>query len=115
MTSNARNRTRVVLHVDLDAFYCELRRVAATTLLQRLSPLAFALKQALDFTGQVEMKRVGIPPHIPCAVQQWEGLIAGDEMLGTVLKTQSCKTGIIVIPDFAVPLGNFPTHACIIR
>ena len=28
------------------------------------------------FTGQVEMKRVGIPPHVPCAVQQWEGLIA---------------------------------------
>jgi len=27
--------------------------------------------------GQVEMKRVGIPAHVPCAVQQWEGLIAG--------------------------------------
>ncbi|KAA6422642.1 MAG: hypothetical protein FRX49_07502 [Trebouxia sp. A1-2] len=47
MASTARNRTRVILHVDLDAFYC-----------------------------QVEMKRVGIPAHIPCAVQQWEGLIA---------------------------------------
>ena len=23
------------------------------------------------------MKRVGIPAHVPCAVQQWEGLIAG--------------------------------------
>ncbi|KAL0047265.1 hypothetical protein WJX82_011225 [Trebouxia sp. C0006] len=47
MASTARNRTRVILHVDLDAFYC-----------------------------QVEMKRVGIPAHVPCAVQQWEGLIA---------------------------------------
>ena len=28
--------------------------------------------------GQVEMKRVGIPAHVPCAVQQWEGLIAGN-------------------------------------
>ncbi len=27
--------------------------------------------------GQVEMKRVGISAHVPCAVQQWEGLIAG--------------------------------------
>lgn len=27
--------------------------------------------------GQVEMKRVGIPANVPCAVQQWEGLIAG--------------------------------------
>ncbi|DBB00910.1 hypothetical protein WJX77_007765 [Trebouxia sp. C0004] len=47
MASTARNRTRVILHVDLDAFYC-----------------------------QVEMKRVGIPAHVPCAVQQWDGLIA---------------------------------------
>ena len=26
---------------------------------------------------QVEMKRLGIPAETPCAVQQWEGLIAG--------------------------------------
>eukprot|EP00742_Colponemidia_sp_Colp-10_P008275 GILJ01008948.1.p1 GENE.GILJ01008948.1~~GILJ01008948.1.p1 ORF type:complete len:626 (+),score=80.08 GILJ01008948.1:116-1993(+) len=38
---------RVILHVDLDAFYC-----------------------------QVEMKRLNIDPDMPVAVQQWEGLIA---------------------------------------
>lgn len=26
---------------------------------------------------QVEMKRLNIPPETPCAVRQWEGLIAG--------------------------------------
>ena len=31
--------------------------------------------------GQVEMKRVGIPAYVPCAVQQWEGLIAGEILL----------------------------------
>ncbi|GIL82915.1 hypothetical protein Vretimale_8420 [Volvox reticuliferus] len=40
-------RSRVIIHVDLDAFYC-----------------------------QVEQKRHGIPREVPCAVQQWEGLIA---------------------------------------
>eukprot|EP00892_Ulva_mutabilis_P007317 jgi/Ulvmu1/4958/UM207_0002.1 len=38
---------RVVVHVDLDCFYC-----------------------------QVEQKRLGIPRSQPCAVQQWQGLIA---------------------------------------
>jgi len=38
---------RVVLHLDLDCFYC-----------------------------QVEQLRLNIPPDTPCAVQQWEGLIA---------------------------------------
>ncbi|KAK9864470.1 hypothetical protein WJX84_003099 [Apatococcus fuscideae] len=38
---------RVILHIDLDCFYC-----------------------------QVEQKRLGIPASVPCAVQQWEGLIA---------------------------------------
>lgn len=27
-------------------------------------------------TGQVEQKRLGIHASVPCAVQQWEGLIA---------------------------------------
>lgn len=26
--------------------------------------------------GQVEQKRLNIPTEVPCAVQQWEGLIA---------------------------------------
>lgn len=30
------------------------------------------------------MKRLGIPPETPCAVQQWEGLIAGALPLGVV-------------------------------
>ncbi|GMH32529.1 hypothetical protein BSKO_00363 [Bryopsis sp. KO-2023] len=38
---------RVVIHIDLDCFYC-----------------------------QVEQKRLEIPREIPCAVQQWRGLIA---------------------------------------
>lgn len=38
---------KVVLHIDLDCFYC-----------------------------QVEQRRLGIPREVPCAVQQWEGLIA---------------------------------------
>ncbi|GLI67303.1 hypothetical protein VaNZ11_011489, partial [Volvox africanus] len=40
-------RPRVIIHVDLDAFYC-----------------------------QVEQKRHDIPREVPCAVQQWDGLIA---------------------------------------
>ncbi|KAL4430354.1 hypothetical protein ABPG77_002160 [Micractinium sp. CCAP 211/92] len=39
--------SRVILHIDEDCFY-----------------------------AQVEMKRLGIPRETPCAVQQWEGLIA---------------------------------------
>ncbi|KAJ3037334.1 DNA-directed DNA polymerase eta rad30 [Rhizophlyctis rosea] len=42
-----RPRTRVILHVDLDAFYC-----------------------------QVEHVRLGIPTSVPLCVQQWNGLIA---------------------------------------
>ncbi|KAI8462258.1 MAG: hypothetical protein J3K34DRAFT_200570 [Monoraphidium minutum] len=38
---------RVIMHIDLDAFYC-----------------------------QVEQLRLGIPRDTPCAVQQWQGLIA---------------------------------------
>ncbi|WIA12559.1 hypothetical protein OEZ85_006220 [Tetradesmus obliquus] len=38
---------RVILHIDLDCFY-----------------------------AQVEQKRLGIPRDVPCAVQQWNGLIA---------------------------------------
>jgi DNA polymerase eta len=38
---------RVILHLDFDSYYT-----------------------------QVEMKRLGIPAETPCAVQQWEGLIA---------------------------------------
>jgi DNA polymerase eta len=41
------NHARVILHIDLDCFYC-----------------------------QVEQKRLDISPDVPCAVQQWEGLIA---------------------------------------
>lgn len=72
MTSNTRNRTRVILHVDLDAFYCKTNLA--------VSAWHFTLRSVSHtpvVTGQVEMKRVGIPPHVPCAVQQWEGLIAG--------------------------------------
>ncbi|KAK9829326.1 hypothetical protein WJX72_005200 [[Myrmecia] bisecta] len=43
----AGNNARVILHIDLDCFYC-----------------------------QVEQKRLNIPRETPCAVQQWEGLIA---------------------------------------
>ncbi len=38
---------RTIIHLDLDCFY-----------------------------AQVEQKRLGIPAEVPCAVQQWEGLIA---------------------------------------
>lgn len=38
---------RVILHLDLDCFY-----------------------------AQVEAKRLGIPPEVPLAVQQWQGIIA---------------------------------------
>ena len=41
------DRWRVILHLDLDAFYC-----------------------------QVEHKRLGIDRNVPLAVQQWAGLIA---------------------------------------
>lgn len=37
---------------------------------------SLAAKSLLHHAGQVEMKRCGIPAHLPCAVQQWEGLIA---------------------------------------
>lgn len=30
----------------------------------------------LFLTGQVEQRRLNIPRDVPCAVQQWEGLIA---------------------------------------
>ena len=40
-----------------------------------------SLTIAHGVAGQVEMKRVGIPAHVPCAVQQWEGLIAGTSAL----------------------------------
>ena len=40
--------SRVVAHIDLDCFYC-----------------------------QVEQRRLDIPREQPCAVQQWQGLIAG--------------------------------------
>lgn len=75
MTSTARNRTRVVLHVDLDAFYCKQGRYRLYFCHCLL--LVCSLPNRC-VTGQVEMKRVGIPAHVPCAVQQWEGLIAGD-------------------------------------
>ena len=39
--------SRVIVHIDLDAFYT-----------------------------QVETRRLGVPPHLPLAVQQWDGLIA---------------------------------------
>ena len=38
---------RTIIHLDLDCFY-----------------------------AQVEQKRLSIPAEVPCAVQQWEGLIA---------------------------------------
>ncbi|KAL6770186.1 POLH1 [Auxenochlorella protothecoides x Auxenochlorella symbiontica] len=41
------NHSRVILHIDFDCYY-----------------------------AQVEQKRLGIPRDTPCAVQQWEGLIA---------------------------------------
>lgn len=75
MTSNARNRTRVILHVDLDAFYCKSRS-RYFFYLPLFAVAVFVSNNSV--TGQVEMKRVGIPPHVPCAVQQWEGLIAGE-------------------------------------
>ncbi|KAK9791346.1 hypothetical protein WJX73_002907 [Symbiochloris irregularis] len=47
MGSVPESNLRVILHIDLDCFYC-----------------------------QVEQKRLGIPREKPVAVQQWEGLIA---------------------------------------
>ena len=40
------------------------------------APQSLAANLLLYHAGQVEMKRCGIPAHVPCAVQQWEGLIA---------------------------------------
>ena len=92
MASTAKNRTRVILHVDLDAFYCTFRSIARSPL-----PLVLCSTRANDLTGhcnkityagQVEMKRVGIPAHVPCAVQQWEGLIAGGLLASTCSTVQ---------------------------
>ena len=74
MASIARNRTRVILHVDLDAFYCKSLTPVAKHHAWECLRCPFSSSMP---AGQVEMKRVGIPAHVPCAVQQWEGLIAG--------------------------------------
>ena len=37
------------------------------------------------------MKRVGIPAHVPCAVQQWEGLIAGEHFSSPCMLSDMCK------------------------
>jgi DNA polymerase eta len=47
MTSFQDDPQRVIIHVDMDCWYC-----------------------------QVEQKRLGIARDVPCAVQQWSGLIA---------------------------------------
>lgn len=86
---------RVILHLDLDCFYCE--SLTAATLLHRcfsrvalkklpleysfraleafsLFELYFARKEALQSicrAGQVEQKRLQIKREVPAAVQQW--------------------------------------------
>lgn len=88
MSSSARNRTRVVLHVDLDAFYCKSAHLEADS---------YRARSAYDrclVTGQVEMKRVGIPAHVPCAVQQWEGLIAGKAGANPQLLLRCCVSNV---------------------
>lgn len=67
---------RVIIHVDLDCFYC---KSAPTAVSVRISSSAVGnwLRQATSLTaGQVEQKRLNIPTEVPCAVQQWDGLIA---------------------------------------
>ena len=55
--------------------------------------------------GQVEMKRVGIPAHIPCAVQQWEGLIAGEALVWSACapcQSRVCPVcpGLVALPAY---------------
>ena len=52
---------------------------------------AAALKSCTRSAGQVEMKRVGIPAHVPCAVQQWEGLIASKAQAASAASPSSCS------------------------
>ena len=61
---------RVILHVDLDV------RISRDPLRAALATFSWFRPCLQAFYCQVEMKRCGIPAHVPCAVQQWEGLIA---------------------------------------
>ena len=80
---------RVILHIDLDCFYCkplhlELAFDADSSALHCRCDSAAAWLHILRLpeqssgtsAGQVEQKRLNIPRSTPVAVQQWEGLIA---------------------------------------
>lgn len=79
---------RVILHLDLDCFYCKLLVVMAKCFAGLgLEPLLMALSTSIvpsqslrlgatidilrPFAGQVEQKRLKIPREVPAAVQQW--------------------------------------------
>lgn len=64
--------TRVILHLDLDSYY-----------------------------AQVECQRLGLPHHLPLAVQQWSGLIAVNypARAAGLSKMSSVKQAAELLPD----------------
>lgn len=88
-----------------------------------LPSTAWALHQLSE--PQVEMKRLGIPAETPCAVQQWEGLIAGAPLLPLQLRLApvrciaSCSTlacrarleALTWLPCLPLPVQSITLHA----
>lgn len=80
---------RIILHLDLDCFYCEdlspsillcLRYMGGCGCCMQNPKISEApsdafgrpfLQKGIPCTGQVEQKRLGIPREVPAAVQQW--------------------------------------------
>lgn len=83
--THASGGPRVVLHLDLDAFYT-----------------------------QVEIRRLGLPPSHPTAVQQWEGLIAvnyparaaGMNKLTNVLRAAELCPGCTLVHVETIDMGG---------